>query len=172
MAFAKRSFKSAPKSLSDDVTAAYNAMVNLLTRRDYSVYELKQKCDSRYTLQAINQALDLCIERGYQSDERCASMLARHMIFAGYGIAKLRLESKLKGIEWDLVEQEIADFDWIELATNTLMKKYPNLYTLEYEDKRKALAFLARRGFSANESIEALKTAIAQQEEQHQNEQE
>ena len=85
---------------SDEVTLAYNEMIRLLTAREYSAYELTRKCTGRFAPTAVAAALARCQEQGFQSDERYADLLVRHMRLALYGSYKLRLEAQRKGVDW------------------------------------------------------------------------
>ena len=82
-------------------------------------------------------------------------MLVRHMEFSLYGPMKLRLIAGRKKVSWELLEELSANVDWEELAYQALVKKYGHI-ELDYTQKRKALAFLARRGFSASTCMQAL----------------
>ena len=102
---------------SDEVTLAYNEMIRLLTAREYSAYELTRKCTGRFAPAAVAAALARCQEQGFQSDERYADLLVRHMRLALYGSYKLRLEAQRKGVDWHLVEAALVknELDWYEL---------------------------------------------------------
>lgn len=165
--FYKRSSKA--KALNSDVSHAFNYMIALLTRREYSAHELKTKCAQRYTKDAIEQAFDRCIELNYQSDERYAQMLVAHMESSLYGLAKLKVECLKKGLDWDIVEPFADNIDWQKLAYLALLKKYKDLTLLDYEGKRKALAFLARRGFTLDIGITAFEQLLAEQKQQEEN---
>lgn len=141
--------------LDDSVPNAVNYMVGLLSKREYSAQELLEKGKTRYSASALNAALEQCIERGYQSDERYAQMLIRHIEFACYGPVKLQFEARRKGIEMDLIYQNSQEVDWDELAFEALVKKYGRTQ-LDFEQGRKAMAYLARRGFDASCCIGAL----------------
>ena len=94
---------------SEDAAQALNAALRLLTRREYSVYELKIKLLPRFTDNAVNEALTKCINEGWQSEKRCAQMLLRHCLLSYYGPMKLNLLAKQKHIDLFLVEQAVAD---------------------------------------------------------------
>ena len=81
---------------SEDAALALNAALRLLTRREYSLYELKVKLLPRFTHDAVNTALTKCINEGWQSEKRCAQMLLRHCVFSYYGPLKLSLLARQK----------------------------------------------------------------------------
>ena len=143
---------------SDEVTLAYNEMIRLLTAREYSAYELTRKCTGRFAPTAVAAALARCQEQGFQSDERYADLLVRHMRLALYGSYKLRLEAQRKGVDWHLVEAALVnnELDWYELAYQCLCKKYTAADLSDYKTRVKANGFLGRRGFETAEREYAL----------------
>ena len=143
---------------SDEVTLAYNEMIRLLTAREYSAYELTRKCTGRFAPAAVAAALARCQEQGFQSDERYADLLVRHMRLALYGSYKLRLEAQRKGVDWHLVETALVknELDWYELAYQCLRKKYSAADLSDYKTRVKANGFLGRRGFETAEREYAL----------------
>ena len=143
---------------SDEVTLAYNEMIRLLTAREYSAYELTRKCTGRFAPTAVAAALARCQEQGFQSDERYADLLVRHMRLALYGSYKLRLEAQRKGVDWHLVEAALVnnELDWYELAYQCLCKKYTAADLSDYKTWVKANGFLGRRGFETAEREYAL----------------
>ena len=143
---------------SDEVTLAYNEMIRLLTAREYSAYELTRKCTGRFAPAAVAAALARCQEQGFQSDERYADLLVRHMRLALYGSYKLRLEAQRKGVDWHLVEAALVknELDWYELAYQCLCKKYSAADLSDYKTRVKANGFLGRRGFETAEREYAL----------------
>ena len=142
----------------DEVTLAYNEMTRLLTAREYSAYELTRKCTGRFAPAAVAAALARCQEQGFQSDERYADLLVRHMCLALYGSYKLRLEAQRKGVDWHLVEAALVknELDWYELAYQCLRKKYTAADLSDYKTRVKANGFLGRRGFETAEREYAL----------------
>lgn len=144
------------KSQPEDVLA-FNYMVQLLTRREYSKSELRQKLKDRYSPEAVEKSLTRCEEYGYQSDSRHAEMLVRHMQFSGYGPQKLYLEARRKGADADEIKRLAAEVDWEEIAFEVLSRKYTVQQVADYKVRSKVLAFLARRGFNADCCYSALR---------------
>lgn len=151
----KKGLASQKQEPDSSVANALNYMVGLLAKREHSQAELEEKALRRFTQEAVDEALSQCVERGYQSDERYAEMLVRHMEFALYGPNKLRFEAMRKGADLSLVSEQIQSVDWDDLAYQALLKKY-GLLELDFELRNKALAYLTRRGFSPSSSIKAI----------------
>lgn len=148
-----------------DVTHAINAMVGLLAQREYGAQELKSKCLRKFTPDAVEQALQHCQERGYQSEERYGQMLVRHMEFSLYGPLRLQVEGQKKKVSWDLLRELSAQIDWDQLAYQALIKKY-GIEILDYDMQRKALAYLGRRGFSSSSCLSAMQRMQQEAKEQ------
>ena len=144
---------------SEDAALALNAALRLLTRREYSLYELKVKLLPRFTGDAVKTALTKCVNEGWQSEKRCAHMLVRHCVLSYYGPMKLNLLAKQKHIDLCLIENAIEEeeTDWVQTALAALHKKYSTGDLLDYDKKQKALSFLYRRGFTTSQCVGALK---------------
>lgn len=150
--------KGAP---SDDVSAALNAALRLLTRREYSLWELKRRLAGRYTPAAVEAATERCVAEGWQSEARTAEMLLRHMLFEGYGPKKLYLEMQKRRLDRALLAT-LDTPDWEGCATEALRRRYGSgaERLQERAERQKALAFLYRRGFGSEQCLTALRTLL------------
>ena len=128
---------------------ALNYALRLLSAREYSRYELITKLLQKYPQDLAHQALAYCDESGYVSDERCAQMLINHMYSAHYGPMRLNLEAAKRTIPTSIIEPLVAKVDWLKIALELLYKKYAELPS-DLKERQKILAFLYRRGFSAD----------------------
>lgn len=169
--YKKRAGDDRPRELDDDVGNAVNFMVGLLAKREYSLKDLEEKARSRYTQDAIDEALQKCVDNGYQSEERYAQMLIRHMEFALYGPNKLAFEARRKGVSLELIRENSQEVDWDELAYEALVKKY-GVVVIDYQSAPKAMAYLARRGFNSSSCSSALRRLKAEALEAAENEDE
>lgn len=142
--------------LSDDATHALNYVLHLLTRREYSEFELKQKLKTRYIQAIISSVIDKAKENNWQSDDRYADMLVRHYVSSLYGPLKIFMEAKRKGVSKDLILQYLDDVNFDDVAYQNLLHKYNNL-VLDKENQVKALQYLQRRGFYPKSCFYALK---------------
>lgn len=128
---------------------ALNYALRLLSAREYSRYELITKLLQKYPQALAHQALAYCDEYGYVSDERCAQMLINHMYSAHYGPMRLNLEAAKRKIPTSIIEPLVAEVDWLKIALELLYKKYAEIPS-DLKERQKILAFLYRRGFSAD----------------------
>lgn len=143
----------------DDAAQALNAALRALTSREHSYKELQQKLLRRFTKDAVEQALTKCVEEGWQSDERYADMLLRHMQFSGFGPLKFKFEAVKKGLSSELIASFIEQGDWRQIACDYVMRRFgdePDISELSRERRQKILALLSRRGFSGSDCLYAL----------------
>lgn len=144
-------------ALDNDPAAALNYAVRLLTRREYSLQELTEKLSQRYTDEALQQALQRCVEEGWQSDERYADMLLRHFLLQGYGPVKFRMECRKKGVGSELQQTMLEQTDWKEVAAEYVRNKVSPTAPMDFAARQKLLQKLGRRGFRPEECFYALR---------------
>lgn len=137
--------------------------LRLLSRREYSEYQLVQKLRQHTTDQQIIAAVVAwCKQHNYLDQYRFATMLVRHRSAAGYGLNYIMQECRQQQIDSQLVIAcvEELETDWFELALAAYRKKYQQKPFADYQDKLKRMAYLQRRGFSS----EQINYAITQQD--------
>ena len=124
----------------------------MLSRREYSRYELKQKLSQKFSDQgAVDTALDSLVENNYLSDHRFAVSFIRAKLQRGKGVNLILQELKNKGIEPQLANAvlEELNIDWLLLASKVFRKKFSN--SLEtVKDKARGQRFMLSRGFSVD----------------------
>lgn len=127
---------------------AVNYLLYLLSKRDYSENELRQKLKQKeYSLEEIDEALAKAQANCWQSDERFCVAFIRYRSSQGIGPRRLKQELKLKGIKDWLINQELenAEVDWFALAEQIFEKKRPLEWDLKA--KQKMWRFMVSRGF-------------------------
>ncbi|MFD1218483.1 regulatory protein RecX [Microbulbifer celer] len=140
--------------------ALFSAALDLLSRREYSCYELRQKLDARFPEADFEKAFLRLQELNYQSDQRFAEVFARSRVMRGHGPIRIRQELRQKGIAADLIESSIdqlqSELDWFQHASEQLQRKFrsPVSRALPWADQQKERArrqrYLAYRGFSGD----------------------
>lgn len=130
------------------ITAQSRAL-KLLSRKEYSVYELTQKLRPFYPYQEIEDAVSFCIENNWVSDTRVAESYLRTRYFAGYGLKRIILELKQKRVAELDIQQAISEsnLDW----QASIDRWYMRLKIFDAESVRKFQMMLLRKGFSAAE---------------------
>ncbi|STY64862.1 Regulatory protein recX [Mannheimia haemolytica] len=77
---------------------AVNYLLYLLSKRDYSEQELRQKLKQKeYELTEIDAAIEKAQANQWQSDERFCTTFIRYRSMQGIGPRRLKQELKLKG---------------------------------------------------------------------------
>jgi len=118
-----------------------------LVRREHSRAELARKlAPHAESAAALEQVLDLLVEKKSQSDLRYAQERAR-VLSRKYGPARIRHELRAKGIAGELVESIRADGE-LERAREILNRRY-RAPPATREERAKRARFLRGRGFSS-----------------------
>ncbi|WP_109078383.1 recombination regulator RecX [Aggregatibacter kilianii] len=116
-------------------TLALNYVMNLLSRREYSEFELRCKMQEKsFSEEEIEQAIAHCQQKNWQSDQRFAESYLHSRAQRGYGLNRIKQELRqLKGVESVTIEAVMneSEIDWPELALGVLRKKFP-----DYKEKQ------------------------------------
>lgn len=123
----------------------------LLAKREYSKVELTQKLllwaeDANEVENLVNEF----IERNYQSDQRVAEQMLASQLRQGKGLAQIQQKMKQKHIDHHLVEQELAEVNWLAQAYALKCKKFGTDVVLDAKIRAKQVRFLQYRGFDLN----------------------
>lgn len=112
----------------------------------------------------VNQVINLLKEYNYINDEEYAkSFIKNKMNLTGYGSLKIRYELKMQGIQQEIFEkylQEESELSEEKKVIELINKRVKNLVEIDYKEKQKIYAYLARRGFSYNIINIALKNFL------------
>ncbi|MFC6635187.1 regulatory protein RecX [Microbulbifer taiwanensis] len=148
---------SSPVDLSnnDRAQALFGAALELLTRREHSRLELRQKLADKFPGADFDTLFERLQELNYQSDRRFAEVFVRSRVQRGQGPLRIRRELQQRGIGSDLIAAalEQAQADWFALAAEQLQRKFrsPVSSALPREQQIKERArrsrYLAYRGF-------------------------
>ena len=130
----------------------YNKGLDLVSRREHSRHELKQKLNKRFpeTIPIIEEALDKLSSNNILDDERFAEMYLNSRARKGFGPKKIEMELYSKKVDSLLVGNAIEAYEsWTENAENQLKKKFKGVKPTDYQSKMKQKQFLFNRGFSS-----------------------
>ncbi|OOF63561.1 recombination regulator RecX [Rodentibacter sp. Ppn85] len=135
---------------------ALGYVVNLLARREYSEFELRNKMQEKaFSELEIDEVIAHCQQKNWQNDKRFAENYLHYRSQRGYGENRIRQELKhLKGISSEIINEVLAecDIDWCELALTVLSKKFPN-YKEKHSPKvkQKIWNYMLSHGFSSEQ---------------------
>jgi regulatory protein len=152
------------KSKSSD-SKAFSAALRLLTRRDRSETELRQKLEQfGFSLSAIDTAVEKCREYNYLDDRRYATERARSLMRTGRGVGrKISLDLHRRGIDETLVQHAIAaaeeEFPPASLLQDQLQRRFPDFdyATADQRERRRVIGFFQHRGFNLGEIFDIIK---------------
>jgi len=136
---------------SEAFTIVYNKALDLVSRREHSRHELRQKLKKRFpeTIPIIEEALDKLVLNNILDDERFVEMYLNARARKGFGPKKIEMELYSKKVDSMLIGNAIEAYEsWAENAENELKKKFKGIKPTDYKSKMKQKQFLFNRGFS------------------------
>jgi len=129
----------------------YQSAMNMLARREHSVFELTRKLEQKdFPSELIKEVIERLIADNLLSDERFAEAYVRMRSARGFGLQRIRLEMKERGVDSYLIDRAIAesDVDWNALASEVRDRKFGEQRPEEFSLRAKQMKFLQYRGFS------------------------
>lgn len=134
----------------DTLRKAKKRALYLLGERLMCRSELLSKLTKTYGEQVAEEAAEYVCELGYVNDEEYAPKLAEYLIKRKrWGVRRARYEMLRRGLDRELVENTLADIPEEELDEElmTLIGKKYSQKVRDYDDRRRTIAALARRGY-------------------------
>ena len=131
--------------------SAKSVAVRLLSRREHSAFEIRDKLQKRDFDEAeIGQAIIELQQGGWLSDERFAEAYIRMRQLKGFGPARIGIELNERGVDEGIVDayMQSGSDSWQQTLERQYLKKYKNRPVEDYNDKAKRIRFLQYRGFS------------------------
>lgn len=128
---------------------AFNKCADLLSRRDHSVKELKDKLLRTVDRASADKAVKKFIEMGYLDDEKFARSFAEHLYKnKNYSDSHVKQELYKRGISSDIISDimDDAEYDAVESIITIINKKYYDRLGAE-KGREKVIASLMRKGF-------------------------
>ena len=134
----------------------WNKSLDILSRREHSVSELKHKL-IRFNPDPndLKDVIERLITSNFLDDKRFASAFIRSKAESGYGPNYISQYLAKKGIPSDKYDIYSLEIDWEDKCLAQFNKKRRNK-EINFKEKEKILRFLAYRGFS----YEIIKNAL------------
>jgi regulatory protein len=149
----RRQLSATPAKISQP--QAMSAAVRILTHRDHSKYELKQKLQQRgFTSEVIDTVILECERLNYIDDKRTARIYISQLKRKRFGIRHIRMALKKKRLYGAAIEKILlAKYAKIEERKNAdkLLEKKMKTFKREEDPKKrrdKIYRFLNSRGFN------------------------
>ena len=130
--------------------SAKSVAVRLLSRREHSAFEIRDKLSKReFDDREIEQAITELITGDWLSDERFAEAYIRMRQIKGFGPIRISIELNERGVNEDIVALYLNQHDdiWLQSLKQQYKKKYKDKVIEDYNDKAKRIRFLQYRGF-------------------------
>ena len=131
--------------------SAKSVAVRLLSRREHSAFEIRDKLQKRDFDEAeIGQAIIELQQGGWLSDERFAEAYIRMRQLKGFGPTRIGVELNERGVDEGIVDayMQSGNESWQQTLERQYLKKYKKRPVEDYNDKAKRIRFLQYRGFS------------------------
>lgn len=129
---------------------AVDKCYDLLSRRDHSIKELRQKLIRTVDEKNADKAIDKMIDYGYLDDEKYAENLVKYLSTAKNMSSNfIKQEMYKRGISPDIISNVLEDseIDNVKSVTELILTKYRNKFNAE-DGIKKVTASLMRKGFS------------------------
>ncbi|RIY37426.1 regulatory protein RecX [Psittacicella gerlachiana] len=104
----------------------YEYLIYLLSRKEYSLAQLRQKLkDKGYPEEESQAALEVVVQKKYQSDARFAESFLHDQGLAGFGPQTISQKLRLKGVSEAIIQQtlEESEFNWEQQAFIYFVRK-------------------------------------------------
>ena len=123
-------------------------LVNLLARREYSEFELRNKMQEKvFTEDEIDETIAYCQKKNWQMINDLLKIIYTHVRNVGMvQIVSNKNYVNWKGVSSDAINEVLAEseINWIEIAEKVLHKKFPNYAEPQpIKSKQKNLAVYA-----------------------------
>lgn len=150
-------------AVSSDGSAVRRAALDLLARREHSLFELERKLRRRFPdvpADAVGAVLRDLRKRGLQSDSRFAESYAHHRKGRGFGYLHIRRELLERRVDEEVIDRclDHRDETWAALARTAAERKAGRMGPAGPDRRRRLDAFLRSRGFSSGHIRQALGT--------------
>ena len=141
-------------------SSAKHVAVRLLSRREHSAEELRNKLAKReFEADEIATALLELRQGDWQSDERYAEAYIRGRRLKGFGPVRIASELRERGVDDQIIDRYLLADDeiWWQTLAQEYQKKYHGSPFEDYQEKAKRMRFLQYRGFSLDQIHEVVK---------------
>lgn len=158
MAYRQRTFKTKAEKKTKTGKDLKNYAYWLLSKRDYSCAELIAKLNT-YALDdnESEQIAAEFVKLGYINDERVSQQMVRSQLGQGSGLRKIQQVFQKKGLDLELVKEELAEVNWLKEAYALKVRRFGETVETDQKMLARQIGFLQRRGFDLNTVLKAVK---------------
>ena len=134
-------------------SAIYNKALDILSRREHSVLELKQKLKKKYDIEDdIEETISRLKKNNLLNDYRFSESYVVYRKRKGFGPVKISKELESKGVA-EVIIFEVLDNEggWVEAANKAFSKRFKEGPSTDTKTLLKQKNFLYNRGFDFKE---------------------
>ena len=138
---------------SEFLSLIYNKALDILSRREHSIHELKLKLHKKFeAISEIEEVITKLESNNLLNDFRFAETYTRIRKRKGFGPNKVYYELANKGIKESISNEIISAEDgWRDAALKAFRKKYKDGISEDTKERLKQKNFLHNRGFTFKE---------------------
>ncbi len=138
----------------DDAAALLEQSCTWLSRREYSVHEIRRKLQDRASPGLCDQVVQSLLDQGALSDDRFAESLCRSRYNAGKGPLRILVELKRHHIAVQTIERVMEPYEslWRERVEEIRTRKFGSGIPADPGGWMKQIRFLKQRGFRDSET--------------------
>ena len=125
-------------------------LLDLLSRREHSQYELLTKLKYRVELQsALEEEINKLCAENLQSDLRFSESYIRSRYNSGFGPIRIKYDLSVRKVKESVISSAFneIDLDWVEKLKKEKIKKYGNSSSENMQELSKRVNFFIQRGF-------------------------
>ena len=130
----------------------------MLTRRDYSCYEISQKLRAKgYQADEIKSVITELTQSQLINEARFVENYIYWRRNKGYGPQRIRQELQARGIDMEMIAEhlKITDNAWFAEVRKVWQKHFRGKMPEDFQNRAKQMRFLQYRGFT-REQIESV----------------
>ena len=134
-------------------SAIYNKALDILSRREHSVLELKQKLKKKYDIEDdIEETISRLKKNNLLNDYRFSESYVVYRKRKGFGPVKISKELESKGVA-EVIIFEVLDNEggWVEAANKAFSNRFKEGPSTDTKTLLKQKNFLYNRGFDFKE---------------------
>jgi regulatory protein len=152
------------KTLNEEKADPWPAALRILTRRDYSRFELQKRlADKGFDTEKIDATIRRCLELGYLDDARYAKNRATSLMRQGRAVGnRILVDLKQRGVSAETAHRALdearKECSEDQLLATLLEKRFPdfNYNSAPAKERRRVVHFLQRRGFAISRIMDQL----------------
>lgn len=132
-----------------------NKALDLLSRREHSRFEMKQKLKARFANDTaeIDAVLDTLEGEQLLNDYRFTEMFVRGRVGRKIGPNKIIVELKQKGVNTSVIDKVFDELaiDWCQLVKDLSIRKYGDEPAIDEKEQAKRIRFFQYKGFNTEQ---------------------